>query len=48
MSCDESTDAGSCCLKYSSGRKAFSVFAARNRAVRMRYLGCVVNGVLCK
>lgn len=33
-------------LNDSNGMKAFSVFAARNKAVRMRCFGWVVNGVL--
>jgi hypothetical protein len=37
---------GSCCLKYSRGMNAFSVFEARKRVVRMRCLGWVVRDVL--
>ena len=48
VSCDVSTLEGSCDLKAFNGIKAFSVFAARKRAVRIRCFGCVVRGVLCR
>ena len=41
-----STLEGSCDLNVFKGMNAFSVFAARKRAVRMRCLGWVVKGVL--
>jgi hypothetical protein len=48
VSCDVSTEAGSCDLKYWMGMKKFSVFAAKNNAVRIRCFGWVVRGVLCR
>jgi hypothetical protein len=46
VSCEVSTEGGSWDLKYWMGMKKFSVFAAKNKAVRIRCFGWVVRGVL--